>query len=67
MYVTLSDKKSYAFFIRCWENGLRGWSVMSTKKFLYDDVQLQILEHAKTLGFETADTFPLRYKNCSGK
>jgi hypothetical protein len=65
MYVTLTDKKSYAFFIRCWENGLRSWTVMSTKKFLHDDVQFMILEHAKSHGFETADALPLRYKNCT--
>lgn len=64
LYTTFTDKKTFALVVRCWASGLKGWSVVSTKKFLHDDVQIQILEHVKSLGFETADSLPLRYKQC---
>ncbi|OXA61279.1 hypothetical protein Fcan01_02537 [Folsomia candida] len=65
LYTTFTDKKTFALVVRCWASGLKGWSVVSTKKFLHDDVQIQILEHVKSLGFETADSLPLRFV-CTG-
>ncbi|ODM94469.1 hypothetical protein Ocin01_12215 [Orchesella cincta] len=50
MYVTLTDNKTFAFVIRCWKNGLRGWTVFSTRKELHEDSHFHILEHAKSQG-----------------
>ncbi|CAL8069147.1 unnamed protein product [Orchesella dallaii] len=65
MYVTLTDNKTFAFVIRCWKSGLRGWTVFSTRKELHEDSHFHILEHAKSQGFETAYALPLSYKSCN--
>jgi hypothetical protein len=64
LYITHTDNKHFVFFVRCWDDGERTWSVMTTTKKPSEKIKKEILEHVKTLGFPENDVVHLDYEKC---
>jgi len=68
-YITLRDNKSFAFFTTCWADGRASWSVIATERSLPEGTEKEILDHAKSLGFniDEEETFVVKenYTECA--
>jgi len=64
LYITHADNKNFVFFVRCWDDGERTWSVMTTKKKPSEKITKEILDHVKLLGFPEDDVQHIDYEQC---
>lgn len=64
LYLTWALKPKYAIFTTCSSDNLKGWGLMSSDKTVNEETKGKVLEHVKSLGFDTERAVCLNYNGC---
>jgi hypothetical protein len=60
----LTDNKTYAFFVDCYQDGTGGWGLIHTTPTLQEKLLNELQDYAEAISFNRKHFLKLRYDTC---